>query len=135
MAIDRYLKTQILIWYYQSDKQNISEIARKAKVDLKTVRNVVGHWEKYKTTLPRKSPGPKTKLDAVELNEFYVFAETIQGRSSSLQQLKNRFKLPYTLSRISQMLVKRDLRCQIHVKKPLLLPRHITAKLKFADDN
>ena len=135
MAIDRDLKTQILIWYYQSAKPNISEIARKAKVDPKTVRNVVGHWEKYKTTLHRKSPGAKIKFDTVKLNEFYAFAETVQGRSSTLQQLKNRFKLPYTLSRISQMLVKRGLRCRIHVKKPLLSPHHITARLKFAQDN
>ena len=135
MAIDRDLKTQILIWYYQNQPPNISEIARKAGVDPKTVRRVVAHWETFKTTMHRKSTGAKPKLEPVDLASFYAFAETIQGRTSTLKQFQTRFRLPFTLSRISQMLIKRGLRCRIQIKKPLLEPRHIVARLKFGKDN
>ena len=83
----------------------------------------------------QKSPGPKTKVTTVDLNNFYAYAETIKGRSSTLNQVKKACKLPYSLSRISQTLVKRGLKCRIHVKKPLLQPHHISAILTFAKDN
>lgn len=135
MVIDRDLKTQILISYYKTSKPNISEIAKDARVDRKTVRNVVNVWEKFKTTKHRTSPGAGMKVKPRDLNRFYAFAESIKGRTATLKQLKMMFKLPYTLSRISQMLIKRGLRCRIQTKKPLLEPRHITARLDFANEN
>ena len=127
----------IHILYYQNQPPNVSEIARKAGVAAKTVRNVVDHWEKFKTTMHGKSPGPKPKLEPIDLQNFYIYAETVKGRTSTLKQLKAKFRLTFffTLSRISQMLIKRGLRCRIQVKKPLLEPRHIRARLEFGEDN
>ena len=135
MPIDRDKKTQILIWYYQTNTPNISKIAQDAGVDRKTVRNVVSKWEQFHTTAPTTSPGARRKLTNDDLAEFYAYVETPAGRSASLKLLKKKFRLPYTLARISQLLIKRGLRCQVHVKKPWLAPRHITARLAFANAN
>ena len=70
MAIDRDLKTQILIWYYQNQRPNVSDIARKASVFAKTVQNVVAYWEKFKTNMHGKSPGPKPKQNHVTCAAF-----------------------------------------------------------------
>lgn len=135
MAIDRDLKTQILIWYFQKQPPNISEIARNAGVSPKTVRNVVAHWQRFKTTMHHKSTGAKPKREPTDLQSFYEYAETLNGRKATLKQLKLRFRLPYTCSRISKMLVKRGLRCRVHIKKPLLERKHIVARHTFATNN
>ena len=138
MVVDRDLKTQILIWYYVAQAKgslNISSIARDAgNIDRKTVRNIVQQWEQFQTTEPAKRCPPQKVAGSV-LEQFYSFAETLEGRKSTLKEIRNKFKLPYTTTRISQLLVKRGLRCRVMKKKPHLEPRHIKDRIDFANFN
>ena len=124
MVISRDLKTQILINYYvgqATNSLNISQIARDAGgIDRKSVRNIVRNWEENHTTQHLTSSGAHLIVDDATLANFYNFAETLEGRKATLKELKKKCKLPYTIFRISQLLVRRGLRCRV-LKKNLFL--------------
>lgn len=129
-------RTKILIEYFKTDTPNISKIARDVNCDRKSVRNIAELWKKKETIVHQKSPGTPQKVNQTDLEVFYAYAASPEGRTKTAKQLLLKFPLvKYSTSHISRLLVRKGLRCYVQKKKPFLEPRHIAARLIFATNN
>ena len=134
LSVDK--RAKILIEYLKNDHPNICQIARDVGCDRKSVKNIVDQWNKQKTIVHRTSPGRNRKVDEAQMNLFYAYVATPEGKTKSLKQLRSIFPhINYSIPDVSRLLCKKGMRCYVKKKKPHLEPRHIANRLNFAIKN
>lgn len=129
-------RAKILIEFFKNDHPNVSQIARDVKCSRQTVLNIVDQWNKQKTIVHRTSPGRNKKVDSKEMDLFYAYVATPEGKTKTLKQQQSIFpKIDYSIPHISRLLCKKGMRCYVQKKKTDLEHRHIADRLAFAIEN
>jgi transposase len=128
------VKTRIIEKY--NSNCSIRNISEQLSVPRSTVHDIVSKFKKYGSTTNRLRTGRPAKIDAKTSRKVVrqVLANPRTTRKNIKDQLSD-LGVTVSLSTVSNVLHRADLRGRRPRKTPLLKPIHLKTRLKFARDH
>ena len=111
----------------------VDDLATKYRVSRQAIYNVKKVWEREGRVTTAQRPGFKPKVKPEKIKELIEYAH--RRPFDTLAELKDVFKLPYSISNISAILIKHGLRSYVAKLKNPLTKRAKDRRIKFANDN